>query len=46
VKNAPIKLTNEQIKAIERTISQGDRVEIVPNKDGAKLLKIKREEVK
>jgi hypothetical protein len=46
MKKQEIVLTPEQIKAIERVISQGDRVEIVPNKDGAKLLKIKREEVK
>lgn len=46
MKYQPIKLTAEQIKAIEKTISQGDRVEVVPNKDGAKLLKVKREEVK
>lgn len=40
------KLTPEQIKAIETVTTKGDRVEVVPVKDGVKILKVKREEVK
>lgn len=40
------KLTPSQIAAIENTLSKGDRVEIVPQKDGVKLLHIKRCEIK
>lgn len=39
-------LTPEQIKAINAVTSRGDRVEIIPVKDGLKILKIKREQVK
>ncbi len=41
-----VKLTAAQIAAIERTLSNGDRVELVPAKDGAKVFQTKRKEVK
>ena len=40
------KLTPGQIQAIEETLARGDRVEVVPVKDGIKLLRARREEVK
>lgn len=40
------KLTAEQIAAIERVVNRGDRAEVVPVKDGVKILRAKREEVK
>ena len=40
------KLTPAQIKAIEAALSKGDRVEIIPQKDGCKLIHIRREEIK
>ena len=36
------KLTPEQIAAIEAVVSRGDRVEVVPVKDGLKLLRTRR----
>jgi len=35
-----------QIWAIVRTLHDGDRVEIIPTKDGVKVLKVSRSEVK
>lgn len=43
---AMIQLTEEQIKLIEFVISTGDRAEVIPVKDGAKVLRVKRYEVK
>ena len=40
------RLLPEQIKAIEAVVNRGDRVEIVPVKDGLKILRARREEVK
>lgn len=41
-----VQLTPAQIAAIERTLTAGDRVELVPVKDGAKMLQVKRKEIK
>ena len=41
-----IRLTPEQIKWIEFFVSTGDRAEVVPVKDGIKILRVKRFEVK
>ena len=35
-----------QLKAINRILSEGDRVEIIPVKDGVKVIRVKRQEVK
>lgn len=43
---ADIKLSCEEISKIERTVSRGDRVEIIPVKEGVKILRVKREEIK
>ena len=40
------KLTPEMIAAIERVVNQGDRAEVIPAKDGIKVLRARREEVK
>ena len=40
-----VKLTAAQIAAIERTLTAGDRVELVPVKDGAKVFQVKRKEI-
>lgn len=40
------KMDKNQIKAIEAILAKGDRVELIPVKDGVKIIHIKREEVK
>lgn len=37
------KLTHEQILTIEAVVNRGDRVEVVPVKDGLKILRTRRE---
>lgn len=37
-------LTREQIRAAERVLQKGDRVELVPVKDGVRVLWIRRKE--
>lgn len=39
-------LTQSDIKAAENILSKGDRVELIPVKDGVKIIHIKRSEVK
>jgi hypothetical protein len=39
-------MDEKEIKAIEKVLSKGDRVELIPVKDGVKIIHIKREEVK
>ena len=50
VRGAPMenkyRLTQEQIEAIERVVNRGDRVEIVPVRDGLKIMKVRRETIK
>ena len=41
-----IELDFVQVKIINRIISEGDRVEVIPVKDGAKIIRVKRQEVK
>lgn len=36
----------KQIKAINRILTAGNRVELIPVKDGIKIIEIKRNEVK
>lgn len=40
------KLTVVQKMAIEAVLAKGDRVELIPVKDGVRIIKIKRKEVK
>lgn len=44
-KNDKIELTDKQLQAIERTLNKGDRVEIIPIKDGCKVFKVRREKI-
>lgn len=39
-------LTEKDIKSAEAILAKGDRMELIPVKDGAKVFRIKREEVK
>ena len=39
-------LTEKDIKSAEPVLSKGDRVELIPVKEGVKVVKIKRAEVK
>lgn len=39
-------LTVDTIRAIEATLSRGERVELIPTRDGVKALRVRREEVK
>ena len=39
-------MDKKQIKAIEAVLARGDRIELIPVKDGVKIIHIKREEVK
>ena len=39
-------MTETIIRAIEATLAKGDRVELIPVKDGVKVICIKRENVK
>lgn len=36
----------ETIQAIEAVLAKGDRVEVIPTKDGVKVVRIRREPVK
>lgn len=38
-------MDDKQIKAIEAVLAKGDRVELIPVKDGVKIVHIKRKEV-
>lgn len=39
-------MDNRVIKAIEAILEKGDRVELIPVKDGIKVIRVKREEVR
>lgn len=39
-------MDEKTIKAIESVLAKGDRVELIPAKDGIKIIHIKREVVK
>lgn len=39
-------LTKFHIKAAESVLAKGDRVELIPVKDGVKVVRVRREEVK
>lgn len=41
----PVKLNQSEIVAIERTLAKGERVEIIPVKDGVKVVRVKRETI-
>lgn len=39
-------MTPEQLKIIESILARGDRVELIPVKDGVRVVRVKRETVK
>lgn len=39
-------LTPKKVGDIESVLAKGDRVELIPVKDGVKVIKIKREEIR
>ena len=39
-------MTDAQVKAIEAVLAKGDRVELIPVKDGVKVVQVQRKEVK
>ena len=39
-------MDEKTIKAIESILAKGDRVELIPVKDGVRVIHIKREEIK
>ena len=39
-------MDEKSLKAIETVLAKGDRVELIPVKDGIKVIHIKRKEVK
>lgn len=41
-----MRLTDEQIKAIEQILSKDQRVELIPIKDGVRVFEIRRKEIK
>ena len=42
----PQMMTDAQVKAIEAVLAKGDRVELIPVKDGVKVVQVKRKEIK
>ncbi len=38
-------MTNDILKTIEDVLKKGDRVELIPVKDGVKVVKVKREAI-
>ena len=41
-----IVMTDSTIKAIESILAKGDRVELIPTRDGVEVIHIKRKKVK
>nr|DAF16577.1 MAG TPA: delta endotoxin [Caudoviricetes sp.] len=39
-------MDEKQISAIEAVLAKGDRIELIPVKDGVKIIHIKREEIR
>ncbi len=39
-------MDKDVIRAVEAVLAKGDRVELIPVKDGVKVIRIRREEVK
>lgn len=41
----PVKLSQSEIAAIERTLAKGERVEITPTKNGLRICRVFRKEI-
>ena len=46
LQNVKINMDEKTIEAIKSILAKGDRVELIPVKNGVKIIHIKREEVK
>lgn len=44
--NCDVKLSKSDISAIEAVLAKGDRVELIPVKDGVRIIRIRRDTVK
>ncbi len=42
---AELRLTQKQIQAAEDVLRRGDRVELIPVKDGIKIVRVRRSEM-
>lgn len=42
----PVHIDEKAIKAMEHVLSHGDRVELIPVKDGVRVMQVQRKEVK
>ena len=42
----PVVIDEQTKSAIEATLEKGDRVELIPVKDGVKVVRVKRDEIK
>lgn len=42
----PVKLSGKEIKSVESILTKGYRVELIPVKDGVKVLRVRLDEVK
>lgn len=40
------KLSSEMVEKIQKILEKGDRVELMPKKDGIKILAVHRDEIK
>lgn len=41
-----VKISDEQKKAIEKTLANGDRIELIPVKDGVKIMQVQKKTLK
>lgn len=46
LQNVKINMDEKTIEAIKSVLAKGDRVELIPVKDGVKVIQIRRKEVK
>lgn len=46
LQNVKIKMDEKTIEAIKSVLAKGDRVELIPVKDGVKVVQVRRKEIK
>ena len=46
VEQEVLTVTDAQVKAVEAVLAKGNRVELIPVKDGVKVVQVQRKEVK
>lgn len=42
----PTHISAKTLEAIEKALTHGDRVELIPVKDGVKVIRVRRDEIK